>query len=234
LLGEGLFASPTALAQLHRSVGDTVTLVIGERRLSLRIAGELPAARDAIATMDLGFAQWRLGRLGLLSRIDVKFAPGADIAAAQRAWQLPIGLRTERAEVARDREQALSRAYRVKPGRAVDGGAVHRRLPGVFIAVAGGGRAPPAARPAQDARATRAQIARMLIAERPLSAAWARCSGWGWGRCWRTRRCARWAVTWVAAISPALTRASRSIRSVRCCSSLSVWAPRSWRMAAGA
>jgi len=165
LLGEGLFASPTALAQLHRSVGDTVTLVIGERRLSLRIAGELPGARDAIATMDLGVAQWRLGRLGLLSRIDVKFAPGADIAAAQRAWQLPTGLRTERAEAARDREQALSRAYRVN----LDVLSMVALFTGAFLVFSLQSQAVVARRPQlallRMLGATRGQIARMLIAE---------------------------------------------------------------------
>jgi len=113
LLGDGLYASPAALAQLHRSVGDTVTLVIGQRRVTLRITGELPAARDAFAVMDLGSAQWRLGRLGLLTRIDVRFIPGADLEAARRGWQLPPELRVERGADAVDRQQAVSRAYRV-------------------------------------------------------------------------------------------------------------------------
>jgi putative ABC transport system permease protein len=113
LLGEGLFASPTALSDLHRAVGDRITLVVGERRVSLRIAGSLPAARQAIATMDLGFAQWRLDRIGRLSRIDVKLVPGADIEAAQRRWRLAPGLRIERADAAIGRELGLSRAYRV-------------------------------------------------------------------------------------------------------------------------
>ena len=165
LLGEALFASPTALAQLHRAVGDTVTLVVGERRVNLRIAGELPSARDAIATMDLGFAQWRLGRLGLLSRIDVKFAPGADIASAQRAWHLPPELRIERAQAATDREQGLSRAYRVN----LDVLSMVALFTGAFLVFSLQSQAVVARRPQlallRMLGATRAEVARMWLAE---------------------------------------------------------------------
>ncbi|HEX7155677.1 MAG TPA: ABC transporter permease, partial [Burkholderiaceae bacterium] len=165
LLGEGLFVSPTALAQLHRAVGDRVTLVVGARRIELRIVGELPAARDAIATMDLGFAQWRLDRLGRLSRIDVKFAPGADPSAAQQAWQLPPEVRIERPEAALDREQGLSRAYRVN----LDVLSTVALFTGAFLVYSLQSQAVVARRPQlallRMLGASRAQIARMLIAE---------------------------------------------------------------------
>jgi len=165
LLGEGLFASPTALVQLHRSVGDTVTLAAGEQRVRLRIAGELPEARDAIATMDLGFAQWRLGRLGLLSRIDVKFAPGADIAAVERGWNLPPGLRVERTEDAIDRQQGLSRAYRVN----LDVLSMVALFTGAFLVFSLQSQAVVARRPQlallRMLGATRAEVSRLLIAE---------------------------------------------------------------------
>jgi putative ABC transport system permease protein len=165
LLGEGLFVSPTALAQLRRSAGDTVELVVGEHHVKLRIAGELPAARDAVATMDLGFAQWRLERLGRLSRIDVKFAPGADIEAAQRAWQLPPGVRIERAGAAIEREQGLSRAYRVN----LDVLSMVALLTGAFLVFSLQSQAAVARRPQlallRMLGATRGEVTRMLIAE---------------------------------------------------------------------
>ena len=165
LLGEGLFVSPTALAQLHRAVGDRVTLVVGARRVTLTIVGELPAARDPIATMDLGYAQWRLDRLGLLSRIDVKFAPGADIEAAQRAWQLPPGVRIEHAEAAIDRERGLSRAYRVN----LDVLSMVALFTGAFLVFSLQSQAIVARRPQlallQMLGATRAEVARLLIVE---------------------------------------------------------------------
>ena len=165
LLADDLFVSPAALAQLHRSVGETVTLVVGQQRVRLHIAGALPAARDAIATMDLGFAQWRLDRLGLLSRIDVKFVPGADIAAAQRAWRLPPGLRVERTDAAIDRELGLSRAYRVN----LDVLSMVALFTGAFLVFSLQSQAVVVRRPQlallRMLGATRAEVARMLIAE---------------------------------------------------------------------
>ena len=165
LLGEGLFVSPTALAQLRRSTGEAVELVVGERRVSLRIAGELPAARDAVATMDLGFAQWRLDRLGRLSRIDVKFAPGANVEAAQRGWALPPGVRIERAHTAIQREQGLSRAYRVN----LDVLSMVALLTGAFLVFSLQSQAAVARRPQlallRMLGATRSEVAWMLIAE---------------------------------------------------------------------
>ncbi len=113
LLSEGLYVSPAALAQLQLAPGDEISLVVGAHRVRLPIAGELAGAHGAIATMDLGFAQWRLERLGQLSRIDIKFVPGADAAAAERSWHLPPQLQLESRESAIDRQQGLSRAYRV-------------------------------------------------------------------------------------------------------------------------
>ncbi|HEX4583481.1 MAG TPA: ABC transporter permease [Burkholderiaceae bacterium] len=165
LLGEGLFVSPAALSELHRSVGDTVTLVVGQRRVDLRIAGELPAARDAIATMDLGAAQWRLDRLGRLSRIDVKLALGADLSAAQRAWQLPAGLRVEHAGAALDRERGLSRAYRVN----LDVLSMVALFTGAFLVFSLQSQAVVARKPQlallRMLGATRAEVLRVLIVE---------------------------------------------------------------------
>ena len=116
LLSEGLFVSPAALARLHRSVGENLVLVAGDHQVTLPITGTLPAARGAIAAMDLGFAQWRFERLGRISRIAVKFAPGtdsADIGAARREWGLPPAMRIEQPDTSAARDQGLSRAYRV-------------------------------------------------------------------------------------------------------------------------
>jgi putative ABC transport system permease protein len=165
LLGDGLFVSATALAQLHRSVGDTVALVVGTRRVRLSIIGELPAAREAIASMDLGFAQWRLDRLGRLSRIDVKLAPNADIEATERAWHLPPGVQVELAEAALDREQGLSRAYRVN----LDVLSLIALFTGAFLVYSLQSQAVVARRPQlallRMLGATRAEVARMLIVE---------------------------------------------------------------------
>jgi putative ABC transport system permease protein len=181
LLGEGLFVSPTALAQLHRTVNDRITLVVGAQRVTLPISGELPAARDAIASMDLGFAQWRLDRLGRLSRIDVKFVPGADIEAAQAAWHLPDGVRIERGRTALDREEAISRAYRVN----LDVLSMVALFTGAFLVFSLQSQAIVARRPQlallQMLGATRAEVARMLIAESAVLGAVGALLGLGLG-----------------------------------------------------
>ncbi len=181
LLDGGVYVSPTALAQLHRSVGETLTVVIGQDRVRLRIAGELPQARDAIATMDLGFAQWRLDRLGLLTRIDVRFVPGADIAAAQRGWHLPPELRVEPVEAAIDREQGLSRAYRVN----LDVLSMVALFTGAFLVFSLQSQAMVVRRPQiallRTLGATRAEVVRLLIAEATAFGAVGALAGLGAG-----------------------------------------------------
>jgi putative ABC transport system permease protein len=116
LLAGGLFLSPAALSQLHLAVGQSAVFAVGDHELTVPIAGTLPFAQGPVGAMDLGFAQWRFERLGELTRIDVKFRPGtsdADLARAQTAWQLPAGIRVERPQMAIERDQGLSRSYRV-------------------------------------------------------------------------------------------------------------------------
>jgi len=115
LLDDGLYLSPAALQALQLAAGDTLGVQVGGRVERLRIAGTLPAARSGqiVGAMDLGFAQWRLDRLGRLSRIDVQFAAGADPRQAEREWQLPAGVALQTAASAATRVSNLSRAYRV-------------------------------------------------------------------------------------------------------------------------
>jgi len=70
-LDGGLFLSPAALSALQLVPGDEVGIQVGGKTQHLRIAGDLPSARagQRLATMDIGFAQWRFDRLGKLTRI---------------------------------------------------------------------------------------------------------------------------------------------------------------------
>lgn len=115
LLDDGLYLSPAALDALNLMPGDEVGVQVGAQVQRLRVAGRLPAARagDVLATMDIGFAQWRLDRLGLLSRIDLKLAVGTDPRPVAGAWNLPPGLSLQSADEAGTRVSNLSRAYRV-------------------------------------------------------------------------------------------------------------------------
>jgi len=116
LLSGGLFLAPAAMAKLGLSVGQDIVLAVGERRVALPIAGTLPSAHGLIGVMDLGYAQWRFDRLGWLTRIDLKFLPAvraAELAAAESAWPLPAGVHLQRPQATIDRDQGLSRSYRV-------------------------------------------------------------------------------------------------------------------------
>lgn len=115
LIDDGIFLSPAALETLGLQPGDTIGVQVGGRVQPLRIAGRLPAARagDLLATMDIGFAQWRLERLGRLSRIDLQFSPGTDPRRVVANWTLPAGVGLQTADEAGTRVSNLSRAYRV-------------------------------------------------------------------------------------------------------------------------
>jgi putative ABC transport system permease protein len=115
LLDDGIYLSPAALEALQLAPGETIGVQVGGRIEQLRIAGRLPAARagQVVAVMDIGFAQWRLDRLGRLTRIDVQFAAGASPGKAAAEWQLPAGVNLQTAEGAATRVSNLSRAYRV-------------------------------------------------------------------------------------------------------------------------
>jgi putative ABC transport system permease protein len=115
LLDDGLYLSPAALEWLQLAPGDAIAVQVGGRIERLRVAGRLPGARagQIVGSMDIAFAQWRFDRLGRLTRIDVRLAPGADIAALARRLNLPFGVQVVRADEAAARVSNLSRAYRV-------------------------------------------------------------------------------------------------------------------------
>ncbi len=115
LLGDGLYLSPAAFDALGVQPGDTLGVQAGSRVEHLRIVGRLPGARagQVLAVMDLGFAQWRLNRVGQLSRIDLQFAGGVVPRQAAAQWQLPAGVSMQTTEEAGTRVSNLSRAYRV-------------------------------------------------------------------------------------------------------------------------
>jgi putative ABC transport system permease protein len=63
--------------------------------------------------MDLGFAQWRLDRLGLLTRIDLKLRPGVTAESLRTDLPLPPGVTLAGPKAGEARLATLSRAYRV-------------------------------------------------------------------------------------------------------------------------
>lgn len=137
---DALFVTSALLDALHKRVGDTLALRVDGRRIDLRIAGRLPedeaqsggasasasssassssspatVRRTYPASMDIAGAQWRLGRLGRLSRIDLRLVEGADAARVREAIAAWLPRDAQIASAADDRSRAteLSRAYRV-------------------------------------------------------------------------------------------------------------------------
>ena len=115
LVDDGIFLSPAALQKFRKKPGDVVRVQVTDRVVALNIVGTLPGAgaEQLIGVMDLGFAQWRLDRLGTLTRIDLKLAPGASPAALAQSLMLPPGVALTSSDTETTRVSNLSRAYRV-------------------------------------------------------------------------------------------------------------------------
>lgn len=110
---DAIFVSAPALDALGLRVGDRLRLRAGAEDLSLRIDGTLASERP-IAVMDIGAAQWRLGWLGRLSRIDLRLRKGAALAQVRtRIEGLASDLVVAAPDAASRRMSNLSRAYRV-------------------------------------------------------------------------------------------------------------------------
>lgn len=109
--------SAGAAAALGLGKDDRLALTVGLDRLELKVAGVLPAgALPGVAALtDIATAQWRLDRLGLLNRIDLRLAPGASVAAVREriAALLPAGVAVRAPDEATRASADPSRAYRV-------------------------------------------------------------------------------------------------------------------------
>ncbi|HYD97248.1 MAG TPA: ABC transporter permease [Noviherbaspirillum sp.] len=117
LADDTVFLSPAAMEWLQVRQGDALQLQSGTQTVTLRVAGGLVRARPGqrIGVMDIGAAQWRFQRLGLLSHIDLRLASGVSRAAFRTALasQLPPGLLVTETEDQETRTANMSRAYRV-------------------------------------------------------------------------------------------------------------------------
>ncbi|MDM0119449.1 FtsX-like permease family protein [Variovorax arabinosiphilus] len=107
-------------AAARTALGDTVprvTLQLGAQRREVQIAGSVSAGGTALAVMDIGAAQELFGRIGQLTRIDLRLADGIDRATFTRALEAapgwPTNVRIAEPGDAAERVSNLSRAYRV-------------------------------------------------------------------------------------------------------------------------
>lgn len=117
LSDDAIFLSPAALEWLQLRPGEPLQLRSGTRTVRLRVAGGLLRARagQRIAVMDIGAAQWRFGRVGQLSRIELKLADGVNRADFKAALNREFEGRLLAFETADQeaRTANMSRAYRV-------------------------------------------------------------------------------------------------------------------------
>lgn len=114
---DSIVLSQAAADQLRVAAGGQVRLHAGSGTLELTVVGILPGSVYAqpLGLMDIAAAQWRWGRLGRLSRADLRLAPGADtmrVLHELEAW-LPPGVQVVTAADEADRNAGLSRSYRL-------------------------------------------------------------------------------------------------------------------------
>jgi putative ABC transport system permease protein len=105
-----VFLNPAARERLGEH---GLQLQAGLRMLPVRVAGSVGAAGPPLAVMDIGAAQDLFGRVGELSRIDVKLRAGTDRQAWVRQLGLPADVTAADPGAATQRVSNLSRAYRV-------------------------------------------------------------------------------------------------------------------------
>jgi putative ABC transport system permease protein len=113
---DAVFLNPAAwqaLAGTANTPPATLQLLSGGQQHTLRVAGRVNAPGAPLLVMDVAAAQDLLQRLGELSRIDLRLAPGASAESVLRELALPPNVIAQRPEQAGERVSNLSRAYRV-------------------------------------------------------------------------------------------------------------------------
>jgi len=114
---DAVYLSSAAASALNAQPGQALRLNESTPDVHWIYRGTLPGASDSrlLAVMDIASAQWRLGELGRLQRIDLALQPGADSAAVQAAVRavLPADAQLVTPQSEAQRSDSLSRAYRV-------------------------------------------------------------------------------------------------------------------------
>src|SRR5476651_289829 len=123
LADDAIFLSPAAGSWLSVTDGATLALQSGTEPVKLRMAGSLQRARagQRVGVMDIGAAQWRFNRVGLLSRVDLKLRDGINRDAfksqleqdLQRDFPGRFRVNQPNDEEQNGRNEGMSRAYRV-------------------------------------------------------------------------------------------------------------------------
>ena len=111
LAPDKVLLSPLAAELLGQ---DSFRLVVGQQIVELKVEG-IGDLKGFAALTDVSTAQWRLGRLGELNRLDVHLQPGSDRKAVEQriAALLPPGVHVAAVQALEEASGYPSRAYRV-------------------------------------------------------------------------------------------------------------------------
>jgi len=114
---DAIYLSSAAAQQLKLKRGDLLHVTVGSSAKTLRVLGILAdgAYPQPLGLMDIASAQWTFNAVGRLNRIDLRLAPGADVASFRRdlGKTLPAGVLAIAPQVERDRAVTVTKAYRV-------------------------------------------------------------------------------------------------------------------------
>ena len=117
LESDAIVLSQSAAEELGLHAGEYLNAQAGTQLTRLHVIAVLPAAANAqrVAFADIATAQWRLQRLGVVDRIDIRLAPGANAAtvAANIAALLPPGVQVSDTDEQSRQAEGMTRAYRV-------------------------------------------------------------------------------------------------------------------------
>lgn len=83
-----IFLSSAAANSFSVKVGDELAIQVGVERVAYKVAAVVPFSSQNAAFVDIASAQWRLGRIGKLSRIEFDIEDGADTAAVVAAIEM--------------------------------------------------------------------------------------------------------------------------------------------------
>ncbi|TXI22845.1 MAG: ABC transporter permease [Nitrosomonas sp.] len=114
---DAIFLSPAAMEWLKVAQGDSLSLRLGTKTVTLRVAGGLVRTNPGqrLAVMDIGAAQWHCEHIGLLSRVDLKLKQSVNLAQFKAALEKELPSQYLVAETI-DQEKRInnmSRAYRI-------------------------------------------------------------------------------------------------------------------------
>jgi putative ABC transport system permease protein len=110
---DGIVVSKPLAGRLRLSAGDALTIQLGGRAQSFRVAQIADAPSDFLA-LDIAPAQQALNRYGKLDRIDVTVSPGENLAHAEEAIRqlLPAAYLIQKPGARADENQRMLRAFR--------------------------------------------------------------------------------------------------------------------------